>query len=107
MTQIDPPDDLGLEGRGVHQVLEDDDRTEVRVEAQTRPEAEEPPLRPDAVIEGLPFRAAHGAQENRVARKRQLHRRLGKGGAEAVVSAAPDGALLHLEPGAGRVRPRR
>ncbi len=99
--EIDPPDDGGLEGRGVDQVLKDDDRTEVRVEAETGSQAEETPLRPDAVIEGFPFRTPHGAQENGVARKRQFHHLVGKGGAETVVGGAADETFLHLETDAG------
>ena len=99
--EIDPPDDLRLERRGVDQILEDDDRPEVGVEAEPRAEAEEAPLRPEAVVERFPFRAAHGAQEYGVARHGHLQDILGQRGAEPVVGRPADQPLLHLEPDAG------
>ena len=106
MSRSIPRTTCRLEGRGVDQILEDDDRTEVRVETEPRTQSEETPLRPDAVIEGFPLRTADGAQQDGVARLREFHDLIGKGGSVAVVSGAADQAPLPSRNGRRPVRRR-
>ena len=58
--------------------------------AQRRPDAQQAGLRPEVSRQGIPFRAAHRAQQHRIGGKTGIHRFLGQGDAGGV-----DGAAAH------------
>ncbi len=101
MSRSIPRTTSGLSGEASIRSSKTTTGRRLAIEAEPRPEAEETPLRPEAVIEGLPFRPAHGAQQDGVARRGHLHDGFGQGGAETVVGRAADEPLFHLEPDAG------
>ena len=99
--EIGAGDDLRLERGGVRQHGVQLRGAQVGVQAQLLAQAQQRALRAHVVGQAVPLGAAHGAEENRVARLRELERLLGKrpaglvdGGAARVGRAELEGVAV-------------
>ena len=98
---VEALDDLALQGRGVGEGRIADRRAQVGEEAEILAQAQQPGLGPRGIGHVRPFRAADGAEQDRVGGLRPGHRGLGDGDLVGVVGGAADEIGLGLEADAG------
>ncbi len=94
---IEPGDDLGLEGRGLRQLRIEDGRAQVGEEPQAGTQPQQPLLRADADVQRLPLGAAHGAQQHRVGLLCHLQGDIGQRNAGGVDGRPAHQGLVHLD----------
>ena len=88
-----PVHDLRAEGAGAAQLRDQLGGTEVGVQPHARPEGQQPLLRADGRVDGIPLGPAHGGEKGRVARKTRLQAGGGQGDAEGVNGVSAHGGV--------------